>query len=199
MSRSVFAGLACGLALCSTARASIIPPMSLEQLQAESSWMIHGTVIDQFSQWEEYDGNKIIFTYSTVQVARSRALVPLGSDQVVLRSVGGTVGDYTQVLLGEVQLELGEEIVAFLTLEEGWAFPSVVGLHQGKLRVQRDATGRVEGFVPDRGQMLDASRAAADTMIPVDVFTASLRGVASGLAWGASAQEDQVHPLVRIR
>lgn len=194
--KRVLIALAFGLGLPLQAAASGGTPMTMGEVLSEAKAVVRGVVVDQFSQWEEYDGNKVIFTYSTLRVENAffGKLPPM--QNVVVRSVGGTVDGYRQVLVDEASFELGEEAVVFLGLEEGWLHLSVIGFHQGKYTVVRTPSGRILGLRQDSGEQLDSAQLEKRPLIPLSRFADDLRRARRGLAQGDTSE---VHPLVRVR
>jgi hypothetical protein len=196
MKEWILASAVGALALSAAASASVIPPMTLTQVVRASHALVHGVVVDQFSRWEDSEGNRIIFTYTTLRVMHADTAHLPEDATVVVRSVGGVVDGYHQVLVGEVSFHLGEEVVAFLGLVDGWLHPSVVGIHQGKYTVVRGARGNLLGLVRDEGRALDRP-AANGQLVPIARFAADLRAAktASPLEDGSS----NLHPLTPVR
>lgn len=194
--RNAVCALAIGLALSLPAAASGVPRMSMPEVLNESRAVVHGVVVDQFSQWEEFDGNKVIFTYSTLRVQHGDFLRLAPAKEVVVRTVGGTVDDYTQVLIDEASFKLGEEVVVFLGLEDDWAHLSVVGFHQGKYEVVRDARGRMAGVRQALGAQTEPAPETVRPVIPMTSFAADLKRARTGLMTGDTSD---AHPLVRVR
>jgi len=194
--RLVATAVALGFTLAALPGASGVPEMTLGEVLRDSKAVIHGVVVDQFSQWEEGDGNKIIFTYSTLRVQHADFGKFAPARDVVVRTVGGLVDGYRQLLIDEASFTMGEEVVVFLDLEDGWLHPSVVGFHQGKYTVTRDAAGHVQGLRRDAGQQVDSDRQAKQPLIPLARFASDLRRARLGLAQGDTSD---VHPLVKIR
>ena len=194
--RRFLIALALGLVLPLQASASGVPEMSLSEVLSQSRAVVHGVVVDQFSQWEESNGNKIIFTYSTLRVQNGHfGKLPAMRDLVV-RTVGGSVDGYTQVMIDEATFTMGEEVVVFVGLEDDWLHTSVVGFHQGKYSVARNAAGRMVGLRQDAGQQLEPARLDKRPLIPLSRFVSDLRRARRGVLEGDTSD---VHPLVRIK
>jgi hypothetical protein len=194
--RNVVCALAIGLALSIPTAASGVPQMSLPEVLKESRAVVHGVVVDQFSQWEEFDGNKIIFTYSTLRVEHADFLRLAPAREVVVRNVGGTVDGYTQVLIDEASFQVGEEVVVFLGLEDDWLHLSVVGFHQGKYEVVRDTRGRMSGLRQALGAQTEPRPEDARPVVPMTRFAADLKRARTALLSGDTSD---VHPLVPVR
>ena len=184
------------LALPLSAGASDMKEKSLVETLSESRAIVHGRVIDQYSQWERFGGNEIIFTYSTIQVENAQLLKMNARDHVVVRTVGGTVNGYTQLLIDEASFRLGEEVVTFLTLEEDWFHLSVTNFRHGKYSVVRDANGRIEGLRKDPGQQVDPKLRAMQPVIPRQRFAADLRQAFAKLRDGDTSD---ITPLTPVR
>jgi len=193
MKRGVFT-LAIGLALALQSNATEVPAMSLGQVFSESKAMVHGVVVDQFSEWERYDEHNILFTYSTIRVRHAdfRGMTP--TRDVVVRTVGGTLDGYTQVLVDEASFKVGEEVVTFLEMDPDWAHFSVVGFRQGKYTVVRDGAGQIRGMRPDAGAQVEGQEARP--IMPLALFASELHGARRAM----KLQEDvQIHPLTPVR
>ena len=188
--------LAVGLALSSQAVASGVPEKSLTETLSESRAVVHGRVIDQFSQWEVVGEHKIIYTYSTIRVAHGEFRNLPEMEDVVVRTVGGIVDEYEQVLIDEASFKLGEEVITFLTLEDGWLHLSVTNFRQGKFTVERAANGRILGVRPDAGAQADPAAAKARTLVPLSSFANDFRRARVALAEGDLSD---VHPLIPVR
>ena len=52
-------------------------------------------------------------------------------------------------------MTVGEEVVLYLSTDDGWDTPAVVGFHQGKFRVHRDVGGRIGTLTRDQGARPD--------------------------------------------
>jgi hypothetical protein len=138
MSRSFVTTL---LLLASTlAVATMVKPMSVEELTVNSTEIVQGQVTESWSSWNPQHTR--IYTYSRVKV--SRALKGSPPQTVVVKQVGGSAGGYTQHVAGLQTMRSGEQAVLFLKpsdANDGTLV--VVGLMQGHFRVARDrASGK---------------------------------------------------------
>lgn len=168
------------------AHASTIPPMDIPQLYAGASIVVHADVIEQHSQWEDIDGNNLIFTYSTLRV-NSTAKRPATSRLMTVRTVGGTVDGISQTLIGEADVGVGEEVVLFMENVQGWTQPGVLGFHNGKFAVSRDAQGAIS-LSRDLGQR-PGDRPLADATVSAAAFLDTVQAVESG----EITPDDHVH------
>lgn len=186
------------IALASVVQASVIPEMDLPELYQEANIIVHGRVIDQSSQWEDIDGNQLIFTYSTIRI-ESTAKARAASRLMIVRSVGGEVDGFHQTLIGEPSMHTGEEVVLFVTQEPGWSRPSVLDFYNGKFSVQRDAQGQVS-LVRDQGQAPGATPEPLDRQ-GVNQFLDTLDAVEAGelLPQDQVQTDENLHTLTRVR
>ena len=169
------------MALPSLSEASVIPKLTFHQLYERADRVVHGWVIDQHSQWEEYDGNRLIFTYSTIAVASTlKEAAPLRGT-IVVRTVGGRIDGYNQTLVGEATLSVNEEVVLFLEDREEWTVPAIVGFYQGKYRVKRDSAGNAVTVTRHRGQLPGATP-QPDLDLPIATFMSYLIAAQSEIA-----------------
>lgn len=115
--------------------ATMVKPMSVEELTVKSSDIVQGQVTESWSSWNPQHTR--IYTYSRVKV--SRALKGSQPQTVVVKQVGGSAGGYTQRVAGLQTMRSGEQAVLFLRPSEANdGTMVVVGLMQGHFRVARD-------------------------------------------------------------
>ncbi|PYQ12925.1 MAG: hypothetical protein DMH00_05355 [Acidobacteria bacterium] len=143
--------LAAGMILVSAqgAWATLVQPVTLPELVKRSTTIVHGTVQETKSQWEEGGGQ--IYTYVTVS---SREFLKGGSPDgtsVTFRQVGGQVGDQVVYVPGTPRFHAKEEVLVFLTGKDKGGYPQVMGIFQGAYRPVPGASGerRVVGLTPD--------------------------------------------------
>lgn len=106
-------------------------------LAQQAAAVVRGEILSQEARWDE-DGERI-HTYSTLRV-RERLQGPSSlASTLVVKQVGGQVGDVTMHVEGTARLALGEEVVLFLRLNGGFGY--LVGMANGKFGVRRAARG----------------------------------------------------------
>ena len=125
------------LALALPMSASQFIRAPFDQVARESEFIIRGTVEQTWSAWD--DAHEVIFTYANVRVTRYFGEAT-GPDLLVVREVGGTVGDYTQEAIGFPAIRRGEQVVLFLSKWENGAEYRIHAYNQGKFLV-RDRDG----------------------------------------------------------
>ena len=132
--RLCFAGLLLSFA---TARADLMVPMPVEEMAAHSKLILQGKVV---STTVLRDDTGEIYTKVDLQVDEVWK-GSLATNHFTIVLGGGILGDEGVSISGQVEYEVGEEVVAFLVLNsrgEG----VTLGLSQGKFHVWADpATG----------------------------------------------------------
>lgn len=119
-------------------QATLFVPLSVEQLTEQSQLIVRGTVLGKSCQ---RDAAGRVFTKVELKVAEAWKGTVSGARLTVVHG-GGILGDRKVVVVGQVDYRIGEEVVAFLVLNQrGEAV--TLGLAQGKFHVWTDpATGK---------------------------------------------------------
>jgi hypothetical protein len=154
------------------AKATIVVPMTIEQMAAESACVTRGRVVSQQAAWDE--AHRRIYTYTEIQVLErihSKGSVP---DTVVVRTLGGEVGEIGMKVSGTPKFEVGEEVVVFLRHDpvDEHQF-QVVGMSQGKFAVERADKGAIYAVPSVEG--LAFARPSAEGKMMVDETTDASR------------------------
>ena len=103
--------------------------VSDDALAQSSAAAVQGRVVALTAAWEaEAD---TIYTYVTLDVVRSWGLDNLPA-RVVVKQLGGTVGDTAFVVGGQARFAVGEDVLVFLDVRPRDGTLSVAGLEQGK-------------------------------------------------------------------
>jgi hypothetical protein len=126
------------LGLCiviSNAPAATLRPLPIEELSQKADLILNGVVTGKVSLLDAKGGIYTKIELAVTDVWKGN----LKSNSFVIVQAGGTVGDTRVEVSGQVQYEVGEEVVAFLVLSprgEG----VTIGLSQGKFHVSKDST-----------------------------------------------------------
>ncbi len=147
-----------------------------DALARSSAAAVRGRVAEVVSAWDpDVDG---LYTYVTIDVLRSWGLD--GSPtRVVVKQLGGVVGNTAFFVGGQARFEVGEEVLVFLDVRPRDRTLSVSGLEQGKwimtgatdpaAAATRETGGHVPGVVASRDFRtavdLDALAALAGTRV----------------------------------
>jgi len=126
------------LGAAATCSASVVERMSVEDLSRGSDAIVSGRVVAVSSAWNE--ARTKIYTFSTVEV--TEALKGEPARRIVVKELGGAVGDLAMEASGVARFALGEEVLVFLRRDPDGAYRTR-GLAQGKMRLLRETeTGR---------------------------------------------------------
>jgi len=142
-------GLVLLLALTSTARATTLVPMDLDQLTDRATAIFVGTVVH--SEVVVSADGSFPFTFVTFQV--SSTLKGEVGRQLTLRFHGGVTESRFVVVHGMPQFEQGETYLLFVD-GDGTAASPVLGWTQGQYRFAREARSGKEILVDGRGAPL---------------------------------------------
>lgn len=110
--------------------------LTLEALSAASGRIVYGTALESNSHWETLGGHRRIVTDTRVRVDDTIAKTAPDSE-ILVRTLGGTIGDLAAMVFGEAMLGLDESCVLFL-MEKPEGVHRVVGMAQGHYPVLRD-------------------------------------------------------------
>ncbi len=135
MRRLVLFGL---LTLSSPLSAVLFAPLSIEQLAEKSQLILHGRVLSKSCQ---RDGAGRIYTRAELQVSEVWKGQVAANSFVIVHG-GGVLGRERVTVSGQVDYQVGEEVVAFLVINPRGEGVSL-GLAQGKFHVWQDrASGK---------------------------------------------------------
>ncbi len=149
------------LALPSVSRASTVEAMDLRALVTESDHIALVTVVDAVTR---YDHLGRIVTDYTVRVDERMHGASVEGRTLVLRRLGGALGDIGLRVEGEVALETGERVVLFARelVADGVCRP--VGMSQGVMSVRHE--GSSELVMPGGDGLSLMTRGAGGRLVP---------------------------------
>lgn len=132
------------------AEASIARAVTVGELVYRSRHVLVGTSMDAFCRWERIGKRSRIVTYSVVRVERPLDGRPPDTSEVMVRTLGGTVGDLGQIVHGEAVVALGAKAALFLH-DVAPDVLAVTGMAQGYYPIERDHEGveRLRAAVSD--------------------------------------------------
>ena len=112
------------------ASAAWVRSFTIQQLYEEADRVVVGQVSARESFWN--DAHDTIYTESRVDVKRTEK----GSvrESVVVRQMGGQVGDVELIISGNASLQIGERVLLFL--RDHGDYCAIVGMSQGKWSVR---------------------------------------------------------------
>ena len=191
MNRRLIVTVVVLLCAIGTASASQFVRLPFDQVAREATLVVRGTLGPITSAWD--DSHEVI--YSTALLRVNRYFDGVGPQTLLVREVGGTVGNYTQEAIGFPALREGEEVVLFLSRWDDNPDWRIAAYNQGKYLV-RNYQG-IETLVPDRVQQGTDRTAARDRMdadgldtgLPIDEFAEMVRSARRAMNRPASARE----------
>jgi hypothetical protein len=143
------------------AQATVVVPLSREELAAQSDFVVRATVLSRRSAWN--DDHTQIMSWTRVRV--SEYLKGGGAQELVIRQIGGEVDGIASAIPGDGRLVVGQHAVLFLRRGEGVVFLTalaqsvfyvamtpegapVVRRELGGLTFARWVNGRMTAFEP---------------------------------------------------
>lgn len=138
----VLAGLTglVGMTAARRAPATLARALTLRELLQQSAHAFVGTPTDSRSQWESIGGRSRIVTYTVVRVEASLDGRPPASSELLVRTLGGAVGDIGQIVPGEAALRRSVSAAIFVEpLSKD--FFAVTGMTQGHYPLRPDERG----------------------------------------------------------
>lgn len=146
LQRRVFLGVT-GLsivaaALPEEAHATLVRGLSLEELTKSSQRILLGRALDSTSQWAKVGGRRRIVTDTRVRVEDVVAKSAPRDGEVLVRTLGGIVGDVGALVHGEAELALDQPCVVFLN-EGADGIHHVTGMAQGHYPMLQDAARKL--------------------------------------------------------
>ena len=157
---------ALALAFNGPAMATQVQPVTLPELVQRSTTIVHGTVQETHTAWEE--GGARLYTYVTVSpVELLKGNSPAGRT-MTFRQLGGRDGDRIVYVAGTPRFSPKQEVLLFLTGDDGAGYPQIMGIFQGAFRSVNGPGGasRVETITPGAAGSLLPEKAAGPGQHP---------------------------------
>lgn len=128
-----------GTLLEGTAQASVARAVPLEALTGRSRHVVLGEPLDAYSLWERVGGRKHIVTYTRVRAHELLAGADPKSEEILVRTLGGQVGELGELVHGEAVLRVGRRSVMFVMPSQDAL--AVTAMAQGHYPLRREAGG----------------------------------------------------------
>lgn len=132
--------------LTTRAGATIARAIPLEVLAQRSEHILVGTPLESTCRFEDIGGKRRIVTDTRFAVEDPLAKSAPDASEVIVRTLGGVIGDLGELVHGEAELVLGERSVLFLRLRPD-AIHQPTGMAQGHYPLYPDVK-RVERLHP---------------------------------------------------
>jgi len=127
------------LTLVGTARASLARAVGLQELTARSEHVLLAELLDAESVWEQIGRRRHIVTYTRVRPLDVLAGTDPKQSELLVRTLGGTVGELGELVHGEAILSVGSRNVLFVMPVRGVL--AVTAMAQGHYPLKRDKAG----------------------------------------------------------
>jgi hypothetical protein len=125
--------------LAGTARASIVPPVTFDEIVQGSDIVIRGEVVRTDARFVDTPSGRAIITIVTFRIERT--LKGRAEGELSLEFLGGQVGEVRLDVAGAPRFTVGERNIICVRAGGRHVSP-VVGFNQGRFRVARDSSGR---------------------------------------------------------
>lgn len=136
--RALAAGAA-GTLVGGSAQASLARAVGLDELTSRSEHVLLAEPLDASSVWEQIGRRRHIVTYTRVRALEVLAGSDPRQEELMLRTLGGRVGELGELVHGEAILTLGERSVLFVMPADGAL--AVTAMAQGHYPLARDRAG----------------------------------------------------------
>ena len=151
--------------------ATTVQRMELPALVSASDAIVQGRVESVEARWE----NNLAYTYTSVTVDD-----PLKGDRrraVLIRQLGGKIGNLNVTVSGMPQFKQGDQVIVFLKGRRDGTF-DVVGLNQGKYEIVNDtAIANVSGLTLVNEKTGRLEEAGFVDKAPLEAFKTKIRGL----------------------
>ncbi len=156
--------LGLALSLPGAARATLVQALTLPEMVHRSATIVHGTVLETHTEWEE--GTARLYTYVTLSASELLKGGPRGVRTITFRQLGGRDGDRIVYVPGTPRFAAMQEVLVFLTANDGGGYPQVMGIFQGAFRPIPGPEGerRIVGLSSDAAASLRPERGSGGSM-----------------------------------
>lgn len=120
------------------AHATLVRGLSLEELAGQSRRILVGRALDATSHWVTLGGRRRIVTDTRLRVEDVVAKEKPEDSEILVRTLGGTVGDVGALVHGEAELAYDEPCMVFLRVSSDGVH-RVTGMAQGHYPIFPDA------------------------------------------------------------
>lgn len=169
-------GLASGAALgaaSGSASATVVRALSLTSLVESSRTILVLTALSTDSHFEDIGRRRRVVTDTRVRVEEVLAKADAPSSELLVRTLGGSIGRLGERVHGQAQLILGEPCVAFL-LEGPDGIHYVNGMAQGHYPLRGSARRELMNS-PDLPEIIDFDSSAVKALVGSELAHATSR------------------------
>lgn len=130
----------CGVVFPRLAQGVEVRPPPFPELVKVADYIVRAKVVAKESTWEGTEPRRQIFTHFTLEVLETLAGEP--PEPLVLKALGGEIGEDSMRIEGVTELQVGQEYVLFVR-GNGRQFYPLVALMHGMYPVIRDEAADV--------------------------------------------------------
>ena len=119
--------------------ASLFIKVDFQEIISKSSLIVQGKILSVESAWNS--DRSMIYSYATLQIEKNwkMAGLPETTKTIVIKEVGGTVGEFTSMPIGFPKLVEGQEVIVFLSPWEDDGNYRIYAYAQGKFNIIQDS------------------------------------------------------------
>jgi len=150
------------------AQASLARAVKVEELVARSRHVVLAEPLDAESVWEQVGQRRHIVTYTRLRALEVFAGADPKQDELMVRTLGGRVGDVGELVHGEAILTLGTRGVVFVMPASNTL--AVTAMAQGHYPLGRDKAG-IERLrrSPQASEVVSTAGSALERLTGLDV------------------------------
>jgi hypothetical protein len=177
--------------VASPAHGSIVQALDLDDLVGQSDQILLGRVV--FSEsFQRSDG--LLGSWHRIVIERDIRGSASGQREVIVETLGGSIGDLAMRVEGEPSFSVGERVVVFVHDGRGGTTLRPVGMAQGVMRVRLEegvetVSQSREGLLLMRRNSkgrLERSAGALQRKEPLDAFLSRVRSMVDQRSGGAN-------------
>lgn len=120
-----------------TVSATTIQALNIEQRTTRSDRIVVANVVSV--HYQKAANAHRIYTITTLRVVTSIKGTAQKDMHLVVRQIGGKVGEWSQHVPGDARFEVGQEVLVFLRHDQKDDLHFLVGMAQGKIDINLDA------------------------------------------------------------
>lgn len=130
---------AAGMLFGRSAQATLSRALRVDELASRSRHVLLGEPLDSYCEWARIGDRKHIVTYTRVRTHELLAGADPKQEELLVRTLGGQVGELGELVHGEARLRLGNRGVLFVMPVRDVL--TVTAMAQGHYPLQRDRAG----------------------------------------------------------
>ena len=161
---------ALGLMISRPAWASLSRAVKVEELVGRSRHVVLGEPLDAYSVWERIGARKHIVTYTRVRMLELLAGARPDQDELLVRTLGGRVGELGELVHGEAILTLGTRGLLFVMPTQ--SVLGVTAMAQGHYPMSRDSGTERLRRSPEATELLEAGDSAVKRLAGLQLHEA---------------------------